>query len=121
MFSRRICSSRADSAWSGGRWVKLGASALFAASVPLVAPSAPPIASATDCPDAEVIFARGTDEPAGLGRVGDAFVDSLRKQTGNMNIQTYAVNYKATKLQLHGGDGAKDAISHIKSTASSCP
>jgi cutinase len=101
--------------------VKLSASALFAASVPLVAPSAPPIASATDCPDAEVIFARGTDEPAGLGRVGDAFVDSLRKQTGNMNIQTYAVNYKATKLQLHGGDGAKDTISHIKSTASSCP
>lgn len=79
-----------------------------------------PVASATDCADAEVIFARGTDEPAGLGRVGDALVDSLRKQTG-LNIATYAVNYKASKLQLHGGDGAKDAISHLKSTVSSCP
>jgi cutinase len=68
-----------------------------------------------------VVFARGTDEPPGMGRVGDAFVDSLRKQTSGMNINTYGVNYKASKLQLHGGDGAKDAISHIKSTLSSCP
>ena len=78
-------------------------------------------ASAADCPDAEVIFARGTDEPPGLGRVGDAFVDALRKQAAGMSIDTYAVNYKAGKLQLHGGDGAEDAISHIKSTVSSCP
>ncbi|WP_232491268.1 cutinase family protein [Mycobacterium dioxanotrophicus] len=92
---------------------------MFTAGVALVAPNLP-VASATDCADAEVIFARGTDEPAGLGRVGDAFVDSLRKQTG-MNIASYAVNYKASKLQLHGGDGAKDAISHLKSTVSSCP
>lgn len=83
--------------------------------------TAPPIAAAADCADAEVVFARGTDEPAGMGRVGDAFVDSLRKQAPGMNITSYGVNYKASKLQLHGGDGAKDAISHIKSTLSSCP
>ena len=86
----------------------------------LVAPNTPP-ASAADCADAEVIFARGTDEPPGLGRVGAAFVDSLRKQAAGMDIDTYAVDYKAGKLQLSGGDGAKDAISHIKSTVSSCP
>jgi cutinase len=56
-----------------------------------------------------------------MGRVGDALVDSLRKQAGGLNIATYAVNYKAGKLQLHGGDGAKDAISHIKSTVAACP
>lgn len=56
-----------------------------------------------------------------MGRVGDAFVDALRKQTPGMDITSYGVNYKASKLQLHGGDGAKDAISHIKSTLSSCP
>jgi cutinase len=121
MPSRCIRRPRLGSGRSAGRWVGLGASALFTASVLVVAPSAPPAASATDCPDAEVVFARGTDEPPGLGRVGDAFVDSLRKQTGGMNIDTYAVNYKASKLQLHGGDGAKDTISHIKSTVSSCP
>lgn len=80
-----------------------------------------PMASAADCPDAEVVFARGTDEPAGLGRVGDAFVAALRSQAPGMSIDTYAVNYKASKLQLHGGDGAGDAIAHIKSTVSSCP
>jgi cutinase len=121
MLSHPIRSPRAGSARAAGRWVGLGASALFTATVPLVTPGAAPVASAGDCPDAEVVFARGTDEPPGLGRVGDAFVDSLRQQTGGMNVGTYAVNYPASKLQLHGGDGAKDAISHIKSTVSSCP
>ena len=105
---------------SNGRWVGLVASPLFITSVLFVVPNAAP-ASAADCPDAEVIFARGTDEPPGLGRVGDAFVDALRRQAAGMTIDTYAVNYKAGKLQLHGGDGAEDAISHIKSTVSSCP
>ena len=99
----------------------MGAAALATATGLLVTPSAAPIASATDCPDAEVVFARGTNEPPGLGRVGDAFVDSLRQQTGGMNIATYGVNYAASKLQLHGGDGANDVISHVKATVSSCP
>jgi cutinase len=98
---------------------------LAAAAVLLFTPSgipgALPTASADNCPDAEVIFARGTNEPAGLGRVGDAFVDSLRQQTGGMNIRPYGVNYAASKLQLHGGDGANDTISRIKSTVSACP
>jgi len=98
----------------------LGAAALVAAGW-LVTPGATPVASAADCPDAEVVFARGTNEPAGLGRVGDAFVDSLRQQTHGMNIGTYGVNYKASKLQIHTGDGANDVVSHVKSMASSCP
>jgi cutinase len=56
-----------------------------------------------------------------MGRVGDAFVDSLRQQTGGMNITTYGVNYAASKLQLHGGDGANDVINHVKKTVSDCP
>lgn len=80
-----------------------------------------PVASAADCADAEVIFARGTDEPKGMGVVGDAFVGSLRDQAIGMNIATYAVDYDAGKLQLGSGDGAKDAIKHIKATAASCP
>ena len=79
------------------------------------------VASAADCADAEVVFARGTDEPKGMGQVGDAFADALRTQAAGMNIATYAVNYDAGKLQLGSGDGAKDAISHIKSTVASCP
>jgi cutinase len=112
---------RAGSARSAGRWVGLGASALVTATGLLVTPVAASIASADNCPDAEVVFARGTNEPSGLGRVGDAFVDSLRQQTGGLNIATYGVNYAASKLQLHGGDGANDAITHVKQTVSSCP
>jgi cutinase len=111
--------------WSRGlRRAGLSAAAVLAAGVVLIAPSAVsrgvPSASADDCPDAEVTFARGTDEPPGVGRVGQALVDSLRQQTG-MNIGVYAVNYKASLLQLHTDDGSKDAVSHIKSMADKCP
>ena len=79
------------------------------------------MASADDCPDVEVIFARGTNEPPGLGKVGDAFVDSLRQQTGGLNILPYGVNYAASKLQLHGGDGANDTIDRVKKSVEKCP
>ena len=120
MFSRRNLSPEAGSVRSGGRWVGLGATAFLTAGALLVNPHAPE-ALAADCADAEVVFARGTDEPPGLGRVGNAFVDALRKQAAGLQIDTYAVDYKASKLQLHGGDGAKDAIAHIKSTVDACP
>jgi cutinase len=114
-------SQRAASIRSAGRWVGLGAAALFIAAALNATPSAAPVASADDCADAEVVFARGTDEPKGMGQVGNAFADALREQAVGMNIATYAVNYDAGKLQLGSGDGAKDAISHIKSTVASCP
>jgi cutinase len=112
-------------AWSRRfRWVGLGAAAVLAAGVLTVAPSAirsaAPSAQADNCPDVAVTFARGTDEPNGLGRVGQALVDSLRQNTGK-NIDAYPVNYRATLLQLHGNDGAKDAIKHIKDVADKCP
>ncbi|OBG76059.1 cutinase family protein [Mycobacterium sp. E3305] len=109
MFSHRI-----------GRCVGLGASALVTASGLLLSPAAAPTASAFDCPDVEVIFARGTNEPPGLGRVGDALVDSLREQT-HLNILPYGVNYAASKLQLHGGDGANDTIDRVKKSVETCP
>ena len=34
-----------------------------------------PSAAADPCPDVEVVFARGTTEPPGVGGVGQAFVD----------------------------------------------
>jgi len=103
-----------------GRFLGLGASALVTAAGLLATPAAAPVANAFDCPDVEVIFARGTNEPPGLGRVGDAFVDSLRQQT-NLNILPYGVNYAASKLQLHGGDGANDTIDRVKKSVETCP
>ncbi|MCW2660610.1 MAG: cutinase [Mycobacterium sp.] len=97
-----------------------GVSAVLTTAGLLLSTTATPVASADDCPDAEVIFARGTNEPPGLGRVGDAFVDSLRQQTG-LNILPYGVNYAASKLQLHGGDGANDTIDRVKKSVEKCP
>lgn len=107
-----------------GHFAGFGAATVLAAAALLVGPSAAPAAvpsaTANDCPDVEVIFARGTAEPAGLGRVGQAFVDSLRQQTG-LNIDVYGVNYPAGRLQLGGGDGANDTISRIKNAVQACP
>ena len=60
-------------------------------------------ASADDCPDIEVIFARGTNDAPGLGDVGGAFVDSLRGKVGGRSVGAYAVNYPATYDFLAGG------------------
>jgi cutinase len=113
---RRRSSQTAKARVAGG-----GAAALVIAAAQQWIPGAAPVASAADCADAEVVFARGTDEPNGIGQVGSAFVDSLRAQAAGMNITTYAVDYDAGKLQLGSGDGAKDAIKHIKTMAASCP
>jgi cutinase len=111
--------------WSRGlRCAGLGAVALLTAGVLLVAPSAAPrsvpSAAAFDCPDVELIFARGTSEPPGVGRVGQALADSLHEQTGK-KVDAYGVNYPAGKLQLGGGDGANDAISRVKNAVQQCP
>ena len=120
MLYRRLLSSGAVTARRARHLCHFGAVAVLAIA-PAVIPGVAPTAAADDCPDAEVVFARGTDESPGMGRVGDALVDSLRQQASGLNIRDYAVNYKATITQRHGGDGAKDAINHIKSTANSCP
>ena len=104
--------------WS--RHLNLTAAALLSAGTLVVAPSAPPSAKADNCPDVAVTFARGTDEPSGLGRVGQALVDGIRQNTGK-NVDAYPVNYRATLFQIHGNDGAKDAIKHIKEMADKCP
>ncbi len=80
-----------------------------------------PTAAADDCPDIEVVFARGTDEPPGLGRVGQAFVDSLRGKVGGRGVGAYAVNYPATYDFLAVADGANDASGHIQWMMANCP
>ena len=86
--------------------MSLTAAALLSAGTLVVAPGAAPTARADNCPDVAVTFARGTDEPSGLGRVGQALVDGIRQNTGK-NVDAYPVNYRATLFQIHGNDGAK--------------
>ncbi|MCB0943222.1 MAG: cutinase family protein [Mycobacterium sp.] len=96
----------------------LAAAALVGAAI--IGPLAPP-ASADGCNDIEVVFARGTGEPPGIGRVGQAFVDSLRGRVGNRSIGTYGVNYPATYDFLAAADGANDASAFIQNVVNNCP
>jgi cutinase len=82
---------------------------------------APPAASAADCPDIEVVFARGTDEPPGIGVVGQALVDSLRTLVKGKTVRPYAVKYPASWDFLGVATGANDASARIQATAASCP
>ena len=81
---------------------------------------APP-AYAAPCPDVEVVFARGTFEPAGVGGTGQAFVDSLRAKRPDKSVDVYAVNYPASLDFATAADGAIDASNKVRDTAANCP
>ncbi|MDX1888345.1 cutinase family protein [Mycolicibacterium sp. 050158] len=80
-----------------------------------------PAASAEACNDVQVVFARGTSEPPGIGRVGQALVDSLTPLIGGKTIGSYGVDYPATYDFLTAADGANDATGYISSLAAQCP
>jgi cutinase len=94
------------------------AAVVFAAGAALLTS---PVASAEPCPDVEVVFARGTGEPPGLGRVGDSFVASLRSQIAPRSVGAYAVNYPANRNFLNIGGGAADAGGRVQYMAGACP
>lgn len=74
-----------------------------------------------DCPDVEVVFARGTSEPPGLGGIGQSFVDALRWQVGPRSYNVYPVNYPALPDFATTTDGVIDASDHVRDTAAACP
>jgi cutinase len=100
----------------------LAAAAMLVTSTTLPARSiATASASAEPCPAIQVVFARGTGEPAGVGRVGQAFVDSLRSQVPGKSVGVYAVDYPATRDFVRATDGANDANTFISNTVTACP
>ncbi|WP_082960549.1 MULTISPECIES: cutinase family protein [unclassified Mycobacterium] len=109
---------------TGRRLLASGALALGLAGT-LVA-SVPP-ASADPCPDVEVVFARGSGEPPGVGGIGQSFVDALHNRVGGRTYAVYPVNYLASTDFANSNfpstviDGIRDASSHIEATAANCP
>jgi cutinase len=102
--------------------------AALVSGVTLVAPAALPSgatnlasAQAEPCPAVQVVFARGTGEPEGTGRVGEAFVNALRPMVGGKSVAVYAVNYPATRDFLRAAEGANDASLFVQNTAATCP
>ena len=88
----------------------------------LTAPAGVPVAAADGCPDAEVVFARGTGEPVGPGGPGQAFFDSLTAQLPGKTVNLYPVDYPSTNDYVNSAHaGADDAVAHVQGTAASCP
>ena len=103
------------------RSLQAASAAVLAAGTALVSPTMLPAAHAAACNDVQVVFARGTDEPPGIGRVGQAFVDSLRGKIGNRSMGVYAVNYPASYDFLAAAVGANDASAFIQDVVNTCP
>lgn len=96
--------------------------ALCAVTAAAVAPTPrPAVAAAEPCPAVEVIFARGTTEPAGLGYTGQTFVDALEARLPGKSVEVYPVNYPASLDFPRAADGVADAAARIQTLASSCP
>ncbi|OBA58827.1 cutinase [Mycobacterium sp. 1100029.7] len=86
-----------------------------------------PEANADPCPDVDVVFARGTSEPPGVGGIGSGFVDALRGDVGGRSVAVYPVSYPASNDFGNPNfastfiEGIRDASSHIESMAANCP
>ncbi|HEY2502556.1 MAG TPA: cutinase family protein [Mycobacterium sp.] len=99
-----------------------GAAVVTTWAAVLSAPSLIASASAASCPDVEVTFARATNEPPGVGGVGQEFIDSLRSQVGGRSVGVYPVNYPASEEWAPSASaGASDASAHVQSMAANCP
>ena len=101
-----------------------GAALIAACALPV----APLPASAQPCPDIEVVFARGTYEPPGVGGPGQSFVDALRARAGERTVAVSPVDYPASgnfgnriEFARTVVDGIKNAADHIEATARTCP
>jgi hypothetical protein len=104
----------------------LGATGVAAGAI--LCSTAAPQASAAPCPDVDVVFARGTGEPPGVGGVGQGFVDALRAQLGAKSVDVYPINYAASDdfanrdaVAATVSDGVRDAGAHIQGTVANCP
>ncbi|WP_408633275.1 cutinase family protein [Mycolicibacterium arenosum] len=82
---------------------------------------ATPIASADDCPNVDVVFARGTFEPAGPGATGQAFIDALQARLGDKTVNSAPVDYPASLDFPRAVDGVANASSQIRDIVSRCP
>jgi cutinase len=75
------------------------------------------------CSDVDVVFARGTNQPPGFGRVGDAFLRAFlagAAGAAGRTVSSYAVDYPADTHQDFGL-GTNDLTRHVIAVAAKCP
>jgi cutinase len=104
------------------RMVRLLFAAVAAATLASPFAYAPTAAAADPCPDVQVVFARGTFEPPGVGVTGQSFVDALQAQLPGKSINIYPVNYPASlDFQQGAAAGVIDASNKVQDVANTCP
>ncbi|KKF00289.1 cutinase family protein [Mycolicibacterium obuense] len=110
------------------QWARAAATMIAATAAVSGGAAAAPTAAAQECPDVEVVFARGTSEAPGVGNVGQAFVDAVRAQAAPRTVGVYAVNYAAsnnfaarTEIAQTVIDGINDESGHVQAMAANCP
>ncbi|KAF2434111.1 alpha/beta-hydrolase [Tothia fuscella] len=72
------------------------------------------------CGPLELVYARATTEPVGLGAAGKNLWNHLQKDLPGSSV--YAVNYPAS-MDLNGGGckGVNDLVSHLQKRSAACP
>nr|WP_232065974.1 cutinase family protein [Mycobacterium heidelbergense] len=86
--------------------------------LPAGAPGAARSAAAANCPQVEVVFARGRMESPGTGVLGNAFINALESKVSGKSFGTYAVKYPAdTEVDV----GANDMSRHVQYMVDNCP
>lgn len=78
-------------------------------------------AVASACPDVEVVFARGTGEPPGVGWIGQQFIDALRWRLWGRAVDVYPVDFPAVPEFGPTATGVTDAADHIRDMTAGCP
>lgn len=90
----------------------VGSALTFAASA-----SAQPV---EDCPDVQLVFARGSGELPGLGIVGAPFSRALTAALPDKTVDAYAVQYGANWNQRTAPEGADDITRAVTDIAARC-
>jgi len=98
--------------------VGIGLATVVTAAGLMVLPSGTPTAAAANCPQVQVVFARGRYESPGPGVLGNAFINALQSKAGSKDIGVYAVKYPAdTEVDV----GANDMSQHVQYMVNNCP
>lgn len=73
------------------------------------------------CSDVELVFARGTGEPQGLGILGRPLARALAAELPDRTVGSFAVVYAAASNQASAGPGATNMTQRIRQVAEDCP
>lgn len=95
--------------------------AVLAAATAGTAVAVTTVSNAATCSDVDVVFARGTGEPAGLGITGGPFLQAVQRDLPGKTVSNHPVDYPADVAQAGDGQGATEMSEHVKQVAAQCP